>query len=771
MSRLRPIVVMALMAATLHAALAPQEQLQFADGLFSRGMFEAAIREYLVYLGLEPDSPQADAVYYRIGESYRGLGNRIAAEKAYERVRSNYPNSPYRARATFRSAELLAARNNPEAAIAVLKQMPALPASDELGAAAEYLLANCQEKAGRTQEAAQTYKQLIQGHERSPLASHAALALGNLLARDPATADEAEAWYALAAENPASDRVGAEALFQSAESFFRGKKYEESIRAYQALAQRYPNDERVAPSRLPLAWALHHAGRHADALRLCEAALDASAKPLPADQQGEWLYIQGNCLRQLLRSEEAVAAYDRLMQMQPPHALAEHAAYEKALVLFKAARYTEALEAARPLEKSPVHRHDVYWLLAESYAALKKEDEAIQYYQLLAEQFPDSDLAANALYRLGRLLQSRGEWPAASEIFLRIPERRPRDELAPQALFASAHSLSKAQRDAEAIRDWDRLIREYPNSSWTEEALYHKALSEGHLRRDQQALATWRDLLGRFPSGRYTAEAYFWSGVLLEEAGRLEEAEKALRQALAAQPKPELVPRVEFRLGLVLQRLGRADESAAVLQKLVTSPLRDRFPPELLEWLAEYHIERGEHGAAEAAARLLVERATEDAWRQIGGALLGRALRAQGRTADALAALEKAVAVSARTHAAAGAYLEMGELALEGGEHAKAVQCFNEAATRASADSLLGVRARAYAGLGRALKAQGDLDGAARHFLSVGILFDDPALVPECLHEAAAALKRLGRAQESEGVLKELQERYPESRWAKEPLP
>ena len=67
----------------------------------------------------------------------------------------------------------------------------------------------------------------------------------------------------------------------------------------------------------------------------------------------------------------------------------------------------------------------------------------------------------------------------------------------------------------------------------------------------------------------------------------------------------------------------------------------------------------------------------------------------------------------------------------------------------------------------KALKAQGNLDGAARHFLSVAVLFDDPVLVPECLDEAAEAFAKVGRKDESDKVVKELLERYPDSEWAK----
>ena len=51
--------------------------------------------------------------------------------------------------------------------------------------------------------------------------------------------------------------------------------------------------------------------------------------------------------------------------------------------------------------------------------------------------------------------------------------------------------------------------------------------------------------------------------------------------------------------------------------------------------------------------------------------------------------------------------------------------------------------------------------------MSVAVLFEDPALTPECLYRAAEAFGKQGRAGERESTLAELKRRYPDSPWAK----
>jgi TolA-binding protein len=80
---------------------------------------------------------------------------------------------------------------------------------------------------------------------------------------------------------------------------------------------------------------------------------------------------------------------------------------------------------------------------------------------------------------------------------------------------------------------------------------------------------------------------------------------------------------------------------------------------------------------------------------------------------------------------------------------------------------MLGVRARAYVGLARTAKAVGNLDDAARYYMSVAILYEDNEMVPESLYEAAAIFRKKGDFTASDNAVRELKERYPNSEWTK----
>ncbi|MEI6562758.1 MAG: tetratricopeptide repeat protein [bacterium] len=746
-------------------ALSENEQLQFADGLYTRGMWETALKEYQAYLGQNPGKPSNDAVSYRMGECYRSLGRTNEADQTYQRIFEDFPGGEFHYRAGLRRAELLEQDGKKEEQAQLLGTMLKGAPPPEMGAACQFALGVALEKRGKLEEAAVAYDAVLSKYPGTQLISYAALSLAGLDRRGDGK--RAAVLYGLAAAAPGSPRVGAEALFQLGDFCFSRKEYDPAAQAYEKLATQYPGDERVGQSRLQQAWSLYNAKRYADALKVCGEVRAGGTAELGKAQ--EWLYLKANCQRQVMKNEDAVVTYGELLKNYPQGDMAASAAYERALALYKLGRFQEAIEQARGLMVVDRIKRDVVWLLAESSAAVHDEAGAVQYYRLMVDQYPDSALAGDALYRLAHLLQKKGDWLQAAELFGRLTDDFPKHELAPQAMFAQASCLGTAQKPEQAVAAYARLLEKFPQSRFVEDALYQKAISETYLRRDAHALETWQELLLKFPATKYMADARFWNGVLLEESGKLEESEIAFRRALMATPPPseDLQQRVRFRLALVLQRRGKSDEAAPLLQGLIASPMRDKFPAELLEWLGDYQLGKREFAKASEVVDLLIAQAKSDNWKQTAWCLKGKALMGQGKNDEARQAFERVTGLNFPGQAMAEAWLKLGELNLLSGDADKAKRAFEESATMAGTDLLLPIRVQAYAGIGKALKAQGDHAGAARHFLSVAVLFDDPVLVPECLYEASLEFAAANRADDAGKARKELAERYPDSEWAK----
>jgi TolA-binding protein len=771
----RRTILLALAAAlwtSFAGAMEADERLQFADGLYARGLYALAIQEYNALLASNAVQQTADQVYFRRGECHRHLGDRVNADSDYRRVASEFPQSDYRHRAAYRRAQLFLDGGQVDEAIGLFRAaLDGKPPAD-VASACLYFLGEAQERKALSDEARGTWERMLAEYPDGEFAPYAQLKLGALYGGGLKQPDRALEFYARAAAKPGTDRVAAEALFQMGEIQFEQKKYEPAAESFGKLIRAYPGDARAAEAPLKAAWAAHYAGRYADALRYA-APTNAAAGATNTAVAAEWLYLQANCERQLARHEAAIATYGRLIEAYPQSEYVSGARYELALVLYRAGRFEEAVAAARQVPETDRLVRDVYWVMAESYAAMDRQDDAIQYYRLITRKFPDSPLAADASYRLGHLLQAKGEFLEAARAFTKAATDAPNSDVAPQALFASAFCFDKAGQHGDAARDWGALVDRYPQHGLAEEALYQKGVSETRLERSADATETFRRLAERYPQGRFAADAHYWRGMLLREAGRREDALSELQLARKASPRPELQREVEFGLALLLQDLGRAGEAADLLTPLVRTPVRGKFTPALSRWLAERQLERGQYTNVLETAELLQQQTGGDTQlcAQAGWVLKGRAAMAMDRKDAAAEAFRKALAIDVKSPDAAEAALHLGELALAAGNTAEAQSCFERSAAMANTDRLLPVRAKAYAGLGRTANATRNPSAAARYFMSVAVLFDDDQLVPESLWLASEAFRAAGQPDAAAKALGELRERYPDSSYAKAPPP
>jgi TolA-binding protein len=755
------------------------ERMQFADGLYSRAMHALALKEYTALLRDFPAGEANDAVTFRMAEALRHLKRNDEAAQLFDKLFVTFPSSEFRLRAAYRRARLYMEVGDYEAAAEHFKAIVALQPPASLAAACFYYLGESLLARDRPGEAEAAFGVVVKRHPASMFRVYALMKQGDIQQaawRRLRTTDhgaatnritQAIASYAEVLKHPGSPRIGAEALFQTAEIYFRLRDFDRSAAHYRRLLNEYPDDERSDEARLQAAWAACNAGLYADALGVAERAMQEPALRNLAD----WQYLTANCQRQLLRYDLAVVAYGELLTRFPASRFAEAARYELALSFYKMERYTDAVREAQHLASSAALQADVNWLLAESYAALNQPEQAIQHYRLVLRQAPKSERSRDATYRLAYHLQTRGALAEASRFYHTLVEQFPDDKLAPQALFASGVCLAKAGSHAEAARDWAQLARAYPRSEQVEEALYQKAMSEIRIARDDDALRTLDGLLQKFPKGRFVADVYYWRGMVHGKGDRLQDAEAALRKAIAQAKREDLAREAEYSLGVVLQKAGKEQEAAERFRKLLDTGMSARFGPTQLEWLSGYYQAQGQGREALQAAGLLLKNAPEALWQQAGWVLSARAHRGLKQAAEAETALRKALDVKAETVYGAEAALALGNLLLERDKLAEARTYFENASHRASSDRALGFRARAYFGLAQCADRQDDHVGAARYYMSVAILFDDPELVPESLYLASIAFTRAGHAEDAATAIAELRERYPKSEWAERTQP
>lgn len=756
---LRLFLLVAILRPCAAPAVTTPDQMQFADGLFARGLYDLAVQEYLA-AATNAAATNAGTAWFRAGESYRQLGRRTEAAACFRRSAEEYPNEPQAGRASFRYAEISVTGGEYVEAVNRFRALvDSRPAPDIL-APALYYLGYAQAKMNLAAEAEQVLRRLVKEFPDSPYAVLGRVDLAALLGAGPGHDEEIRVLLREAAERGRGSAAGAQALLQLGDRAFRARDYTASADAYGRLLQDYAKDARARESRLPAAWALFRAGRAAEALPVIEQGMAEA----PSAAVAEWLYLQANSLRLLERATEAQAVYDRLLKEHPQATWVQPALYETAVMAFKAKDAERALALASQVQPTADLAADVLWLRAEAARELGRRPEAIEAYDRLAREFPASDRAAAARFQAARQVQEQDRMAEAAQRYRAMAKDHPRDDLAGDALFAAAYCRVVLKDYAGALEDWQALRRRGPYARM-DEALYGMAQAQIELQREDEARVTLESLLKEHPRSRLAAEAHYLMGSLLEKAEKWDVAEYHYRMATLKKPEPALVRKIEFRRVAVLQRQGQHDQAGAVLNGLLEGGAGDEVPPSLLDWLVRWNVAQERHVEAERAALALAGQKDKPAWRQIGWYFAGRSRQALGRADEARAAYRQSMEVEASTREGVEAAFFLGQVASAAGDWPAARDAWSKSAERAGTEDMADIRARSYFGLGQAAAAQEQWDEAARAYLGVAVLYDDVTLAPEALYRAAEAFGKLGRAGDREKTLAELRQRYPDSTW------
>ena len=332
---------------------------------------------------------------------------------------------------------------------------------------------------------------------------------------------------------------------------------------------------------------------HARALELLEQAL-ALARQLEDRRLEAWIHNGlGNVYRDLGRHDEAIAAYQRALE----------------------------LGGLTPQQETIVHSN-----LGKSYHDLRRYDEAIAVYQRAIELAPNDAASHNGL---GDVCSDLGRYDEAIAAYQRAVELDP--------TYASPHNgLGNVYRDLgrhdETVAAYQRVVELDPT-----EAYPHNNLGNIYrdLGRHDEAIAAYQRAIELDPDYVYPHNNL---GLVYHDLGRHDEAIAEYQCALelgGLTPQQETI--VHSNLGKSYRDLGRYDEAIAAYQRAVELDPTDAYPH---NGLGNVYGDLGRHDEAIAEYRRAIKLDPTDADYHSN---LGLVYHDLGRHDETIAAYERAI--------------------------------------------------------------------------------------------------------------------------------
>src|SRR5437762_12889087 len=141
---------------------AAQRQLDYANGLFTRKLYDLAAPEYQKYLDDYPGRAGRANAYFSLGECYRNLSRTSNARTNRQKVLNDYGDSEFAGPAAYALAETAFTQKDYAAALSLFHRSAAKSKESAVALSAHYFEARCLEVLGRKDEAADIYQDVAE---------------------------------------------------------------------------------------------------------------------------------------------------------------------------------------------------------------------------------------------------------------------------------------------------------------------------------------------------------------------------------------------------------------------------------------------------------------------------------------------------------------------------------------------------------------------------------------------------------------------------------
>ncbi len=763
-----------------------QKDLDFADGLYQRGMYDNAAKQYADFLSKYPTGPLRESALFRQGESYYQHASKklthdpvqskvalLKARGAFQEWLRLYPQGKRLHESLLRFGEISYKLDDAKSGLDPLLRVVKESKDPTLLEAALFYAGRCQEALGKDEDAIALYRQILSSYAKGEFSAFSAFLMAETLARR-GERDKAIELFDTLWKNPGNYKIPegsnliSDAQLRAAQLLYQLNRFEDASKAYLAYVKDHPEGEAAAKARYGAAWSEYQRKNYAGAL---EIARTLQRESLPPELLAGIVFLNGTCAYQQKLYDEAILNFRQVIADPQAGDYRERAWYQLAWAYYLSGKYEDALSECENLLQqglSPAMNSNIHFLLGQSYAQQKNYESAIKEMRISIQVDAGGEYAEEAQYLLADLLYRTEKYNEAGVEFDRFYETFPKSSRAQEALIWSVHSRFAGKEYENAIAAADRLLTVYPDLPVRPDMLYRKALAQYQIKRYNDALATV-DAILKMPEGEddRKAEALYWRAYILDIQNDKKQASEAYGDLMKRYPS--FPDRDEVRMRKALCDFALKDYGVAYegFYAVLFTDRGVRLPPEILFWMIQAADEKERHEEALEVAERILKVFENNEIRERALIARGNQLVALKRWKDAQENAQDFLNTFPDSLFRPEIYWSRAK-ALEGlDELQPALEWYEKSLTELQqlGNPDPSFEATLFMDRGRLLERLNRTSDALESFLRVAIIYDHPALTPEALYRSIRCHKILKEESEARTLLDELQQRYLDSPW------
>ena len=515
-----------------------------------------------------PNSPQATTGRYHLAESLSELGRYTDAMAAYRAVLRDSQAREFWDKAIYGEGWAAAQAGDTVAALASFRQLASEFSASPLAVEGKLIEARLAYEAGEYARAKRAFSEIMSDWPTSQFVAQALYWRGWTYQKTDDFAGAERDFLNYAATFP--DSVYApRSLLLAGFAALQLESPERAVESLEQIRQNYPK---------------------ADAVPQALAALSQAYSMMGLDDKAN--FVRSQLALDYPESEEAKAA---LLQ--------------KGYSDLEGGRETAAIASLETVierkDVSDEERASAVYHLAEAHYRLGDYEEAAALYVQAEELLRGDELEDDAAYGHAWSALRAGNSQTAGNEFARLAERFPESEYAPEALLRQGKMLYDQGRFRESATVYERLYQQYGSSEYSDDALYAEAWCSVQTGDLTNASALFRRLVELFPGSELVPDALYDLGSCYTRLARDSATARTLMQLLQEYPEYPRAKEATAALAEALDNLGRTAERDSVLTRLDEDLEGDDLAAQALLGLAAKRLESDPQGARELLLRIV----------------------------------------------------------------------------------------------------------------------------------------------------------------------
>jgi TolA-binding protein len=368
--------------------------------------------------------------------------------------------------------------------------------------------------------------------------------------------------------------------YDRAVALIQAEQYEASVKVLSVYREGFRDHAMWLDGVHLAAVAAHHLGDYGGSRTLCREFIKRGGDHELAAPVA-FLLAENDFL--LGEFDDAVAGYQRWLDLYADHAEADKARFRLGMALYRRQRFDEAKEylaaVARLASGDAAFRPAVIALGDISFHGGEWKWAAGYFEQYLAAE-PSPPAADDALLKLGLSLQREGQFAEAMSAYDRLIERHPEGPHHLQAMFERGQALVALGKPGPAADAFQAVIEKDGDSPLATYAMNHLATLAMQNRDFAGAAEQFKRVLERAPDSEIQVHALFQEGQASMASSEFAAAQQAFEKFLDKFSDHALAIEARAQLAISLARQDRFKEAVKVIQ-LVEGAAKSSLSPRL----------------------------------------------------------------------------------------------------------------------------------------------------------------------------------------------